>query len=408
MGRKLDFSAMRLFWAFFGAIFATKLKFESKGVLGEDCQENAYPAERVLYQPKTHQINLDLTPKERWVELGKIYSQQLQGTLATVIEIVNKLNSKIVPYLEEHLPTFAETFPKTYVDEMSGLSKGSGVPLGDIILYNIFYEIFSMCTSIVAKDKDGGLIHARNLDFGLFVGWDFQNMTWPLAEALRPGVITMEFQKNNKTLYTSAGFIGYIGVFTGVKAGQFSFSANERFDLNGGYVGIIEWILGKHSAQWLGFFSRDVFDQCDTYACAKKQMMNLEMVSPVYFILADGSSQNAITIVRDREQVAGSVALGSVKDSTKSGSWFLLQTNYDPWKSPPFFDDRRNPGIKCMNKGAISEGKGAKYSTKEAVFDVLSTKPNLNMLTVYTSVMDLTKGTIETYIRECPFPCSPW
>ena len=68
---------------------------------------------------------------------------------------------------------------------MSGLAKGGGVPLGDVILYNIFYEIFSMCTSIVAKDKEGGLIHARNLDFGLFVGWDFQNMTWPLAEALR-------------------------------------------------------------------------------------------------------------------------------------------------------------------------------------------------------------------------------
>ena len=45
---------------------------------------------------------------------------------------------------------------------------------------------------------------------------------------------------------------------------------------------------------------------------------------------------------------------------------------------------------------------------KAGVFDVLSTKPNLNMLTVYTSLMNLDDGTIETYIRECPFPCSPW
>ena len=69
---------------------------------------------------------------------------------------------------------------------MTGLALGSDVPLGDVILYNIFYEVFSACTSIVAKNKDGDLIHGRNLDFGLFVGWDFQNMTWPLAEALRP------------------------------------------------------------------------------------------------------------------------------------------------------------------------------------------------------------------------------
>ena len=44
-------------------------------------------------------------------------------------------------------------------------------------------------------------------------------MTWPLAEALRPSVINMVYKKNNETLYTSAGFIGYIGVFTGVKLG---------------------------------------------------------------------------------------------------------------------------------------------------------------------------------------------
>ena len=36
---------------------------------------------------------------------------------------------------------------------------------------------------------------------------------------------------------------------TPVKAGKFSFSANERFDLNGGYVGIVEWVLGKHTAK---------------------------------------------------------------------------------------------------------------------------------------------------------------
>ena len=47
----------------------------------------------------------------------------------------------------------------------------------------------------------------------------YQNMTWPLAEALRPSVINMVYKKNNETLYTSAGFIGYIGVFTGVKLG---------------------------------------------------------------------------------------------------------------------------------------------------------------------------------------------
>ena len=41
---------------------------------------------------------------------------------------------------------------------------------GEIVLYNIFYEIFTVCTSIVARNENGKMFHARNLDFGLFMG----------------------------------------------------------------------------------------------------------------------------------------------------------------------------------------------------------------------------------------------
>ena len=35
---------------------------------------------------------------------------------------------------------------------------------------NIFYEVFTVCTSILAQAGDGTLYHGRNLDFGLFMG----------------------------------------------------------------------------------------------------------------------------------------------------------------------------------------------------------------------------------------------
>ena len=43
--------------------------------------------------------------------------------------------------------------------------------------------------------------------------------------------------------------------------------------------------------KWLGFFSRDIFERCEDYSCAKQHMMKDEMVSPVYFILADGHTK---------------------------------------------------------------------------------------------------------------------
>lgn len=94
---------MKFFILLFGLVVGGKLKFEPnvKGILSEECQKDAYPAERVLYQPKVHQINLDLAPKQRWVELGKMYEGQLKSTLATIIGVINKLNDKVIPYLEE-------------------------------------------------------------------------------------------------------------------------------------------------------------------------------------------------------------------------------------------------------------------------------------------------------------------
>jgi len=53
---------------------------------------------------------------------------------------------------------------------MKGISQASGLKLGEVVLYNIFYEVSSFCTSIVAQDQNGNIFHGRNLDFGGFMG----------------------------------------------------------------------------------------------------------------------------------------------------------------------------------------------------------------------------------------------
>ena len=37
------------------------------------------------------------------------------------------------------------------------------------------------------------------------------------------------------------------------------------------------------------------------------------------------------------------------KTSSNFDNWYLLETNYDHWRSPPANDDRRTPGIWAMN-----------------------------------------------------------
>ena len=53
-----------------------------------------------------------------------------------------------------------------------------------------------------------------------------------------------------------------------------------------------------------------------------------------------------------------------------NGTWFLVETNYDNWQDPPFFDDRRTPATKCMNKmtQAVRNYENDQTNIKRATF----------------------------------------
>ncbi|XP_066930715.1 acid ceramidase-like [Clytia hemisphaerica] len=122
-----------------------------------------------------------------------------------------------------------------------------------------------------------------------------------------------------------------------------------------------------------------------------------EMLAPAYFIVGGTKSGEATVITRSRQK-----AIDTWKMDKSKGEWFLLETNYDHWKKPLFIDDRRTPGNKCMNE-VTQKGMGLK-----GLFNVLSTKPNLNKLTTYTALMQVDAGSLDTYLQDCPDPCWPW
>lgn len=83
--------------------------------------------------------------------------------------------------------------------------------------------------------------------------------------------------------------------------------------------------------------------------------------------------------------------------------WYLLETNYDHWKSPLFIDDRRTPANKCMQqKGqkvivfvfCFFSFRNLTFSSLQAmgfpaIFDMLSSRPMLNKVGIT--------------FRSCPF-----
>lgn len=92
---------------------------------------------------------------------------------------------------------------------------------------NFLYELESWCTSIVAKQPDGQIIHSRNLDF------DF-------ADNMRKMTYRAKFTKGGKYSYDAVMFGATIGTYTGFKKGAYSISENQRSLQDKRKVGLVE------------------------------------------------------------------------------------------------------------------------------------------------------------------------
>lgn len=364
----------------------------------DHCETNITPP--TVFKIPEYEINLDLPAEDRWTKLVSDKREKIIALIESIKQNCDQLFGKSLFWMvNEFLPLLTQTLPAEYRQELLGISSATGLSVGEITLFNVFYEFFSVCTSIVAKSEEGVLYHGRNLDFGLFLGWDPANHTWLTTNLLKPLVVKLNFTQGNKTLYQSISYAGHTGILTALKPGKFALSIDERFKLDGGYVGIVEWILGMRNQQWISFLTREVMEKCTSYSCAQKELAKPPLVAPVYFILSGVSPSEGSIITRGRNDF-NIWPLGQ-KHKNQTGDWFLVQTNFDQWKKPPFYDDRRTPAIFCLDK----EGN---KDVPQALQNVLSTRPVLNKLTTYTAIMSAEKNMFEVWIQSCPDPCWPW
>jgi acid ceramidase len=74
---------------------------------------------------------------------------------------------------------------------------------------------------------------------------------------------------------------------TGIKPGVFSISINERNALNGGYIGLLEWLLNTNRNQsFITFAIRDMLTKAESYDQAVKYLAEVPLLAPCYYIIA--------------------------------------------------------------------------------------------------------------------------
>ncbi|XP_052791984.1 acid ceramidase-like [Mya arenaria] len=364
----------------------------------DSCVQVPYPPSKDRAVPE-YIINLDLPPEQRWAQVAMEKRKEIGGIISEFKKfLLNFGDGKIFTIIEKLGDDLDNVLPSPYKEELRGMANVSGIMLGDLFTYNIFYELFTVCTSIVSQDVNGKMYHARNLDFGLFLGWDVKNRTWELTEVLRPAIINVDWQRDGQTVFRSVQYAGYIGVLTAVKKGVFTYSMNERFRLDGGYMGILEYIQ-DHKGSWMSLMARDTLETAKSFEEAFNTFSNTQLIAPGYFILGGTKPDQGVVITRNRE--VNGTDVWPMTDKT-AGGWYVLETNYDHWKAPLFLDDRRGPANKCM------QHMGQENVGFPGLFNVLSSKPVLNKLTTYAALMQVDSGTLETWLQYCPDPCEPF
>lgn len=128
----------------------------------------------------------------------------------------------------------------------------------------------------------------------------------------------VSFTRNGKVAYTGNTFAGYIGVITAMRPGQFSISANSRFQGDhGGKVNLFENVkVAKLGGKPIGTYIRWLVDRDNTYSDVLKLMKTTLLIDVAYYAVAGVNPGEGAIITRGRFGIDES-------HGTTNGTWTL-------------------------------------------------------------------------------------
>jgi len=331
-------------------------------------------------------VNLDLNPMNRWTKVCSMPAvrsngQFLYSFITSILPNHGVYLNDVGMLINDHY------YPTEYGLEVKGCALAMGIPYGWLALFQLGYEISDACTSIISEAEDGTVFHARNLDFGAGMGF---------SDTLKNSTLQVSFQKGGKTVFTATTFGGYLGVLSGMKDKVFSATVDTRFYPDGFTELFFEIIaaIEEKNASLVSFLLRDTLTEATSYQQALNALSTNYLIADVYYIIAGAGKGQGAVISRNR-----TLAADVWKLDAGAGRWFEVETNYDHWNQPPWFDNRRDPAIdhmKLMGRSAINPTN---------LYNILSMKPTLNLQTTYSIVACPATGFYETFVRWCHYPC---
>ena len=161
-------------------------------------------------------VDLRNLPEDRW-HLTPEQQQQARELLA-----LYKADLGIPPDLGEFLTASARELVRAdHWAEIESIASTLGLPVSDAVLCNFYYDALKVvlgCTAF-AVDTAGRVLHARNLDW------------WTSGAILSRYTTMCNFVGGIAGEFTTIGWPGFTGAFSGIAPGRFAITLNAVLSL---------------------------------------------------------------------------------------------------------------------------------------------------------------------------------
>ncbi len=309
-------------------------------------------------------INLDLKPQERWncIETYNKEINQLIGMYLKDLEDISFFESVIEYYKMSHIND-------EYMKELEGITTFTDFNVNQLLLANLYYDALKLvfgCTAFSLVTEQGNL-HARNLDW------------WSESNLLKKYSKIFDFKKNGKTVFSSVGWPGFIGVFSGLKAKKYAITLNA----------VLSQEQPKLAAP-ITFKIRKVLESKDSYEDAVKILANVSIASDCLILITGTKEQERLVI--ERTPTIACIRKPDAKNNLVVTNAYLKMEN----KSIPgdvlqeSSCTRQNRALELLNK--------MQPESIQDCFHIISDAKIKIGITMQQMVFNINKGTI--YIRE--------
>ncbi len=281
-----------------------------------------------------------------------------------------------------------QTNPEAYY-AMQSLANITNLPLWQTLLVNAVVDITSFCTSVLAIQTDGQIIHGRNLDF------DYPSVLQPLVHRVY-------LQINGVIIGEGICIAGYVGLYTAVRYHGFTVTYNVRMYPHTNMTEINSNIAREWEAGVLP--TAQAIEQAvlynETYWDAKAYLMSQSMNTPSYIILGGigegraggrvkgkeiGRANEGIVITRDPYSVNHTQSL-----DLSNNVWYIVQGNEDWWMtSDPRYD---------ATVGYLEALGRENVSMETLASDVLMQSGVLQWITIFTASMSAETCIADVYL----------